>query len=424
MGLVAGWRVTEVPPDALKDGARTVGAGHAASRVRGGLLIAQIAISLVLLVGAGLLAQSVLRLLDQDPGFRREHVLTMELASQGSENDTAAERLGVNAFPLGGGAGDGRFIILSPESERLIDQTIARCGPRLASCGPAAFEPLGALFGDATQTGDAEFRVAGDGYFRAMGIPLIRGRWFDERDAAGAPHVAVISQSLATARWPGRDPIGLRIEFGNMDGVLTPMRIVGIVGDVREYGLDAPPRPTFYGSARQRPDTTATFTVAMHTTENPAAIAARARDIVRQLAPDVPAQFRTIEEVVTRSISERRVLLVLLATVGVYAAVAYAVMLRRQEFGVRMALGAQPGDIRRLVLGYAVRVAAAGLALGIAVALASSRVLASQLYGITPSDPLTYAAVALLLAAIAVTAALMPARRATGVDPLVALRTE
>ena len=456
MGLLAGWRATRrKPADGLREGARSVGASRNTVRLRGALVVAQIAISLVLLVGAGLLTRSVFRLLGEDPGFRTEHLATLELSSPQSDDEAAPDRLarfhdevlarvqglqgvtaagGVNAFPMGGGAGDGRFIILSASTERLVEDSIARCGARLSRCGPEAFEAFGALFGDASQVGDAEFRVASDQYFRAMGIPLLRGRWFDERDAPGRPHAAVISESLAKTRWPGQDPLGLRIEFGNMDGDLTPFTIVGVVGDIRERGLDSPPQPTFYGSARQRPVTTSTFTLAVQSTASPAWLSARTQEIVRQLAPDVVPRFRTIEDVISTSISDRRVLMLLLvsfaacalllAGIGIYGVISYAVAQRTQEIGIRMALGARPADVNRLVLAYGLRFAIAGLTIGIVVALIAARVMVSLLYGITPADPLTYIGVALVLGAIALAAAHIPARRAMRVDPIYALHSE
>jgi putative ABC transport system permease protein len=265
-----------------------------------------------------------------------------------------------------------------------------------------------------------------------MGIPLLRGRWFDGRDVPGAPHAAVISESLAKARWPARDPIGLRIEFGNMDGDLTPFTIVGVVGDIRERGLDSLPRPTFYGDARQRPIGTSTFTIAIQSTADPAWLSARAGEIVRQVAPDVVPRVRTIEQVIASSISDRRVMMILLmsfagcalllAGIGIYGVISYSVARRTQEIGIRMALGATSADVSRLVLAHGLRFAMAGLTFGMALALVSTRVMASLLYGVTPADPLTYTVVSLGLGVIALAATQIPAQRATRVDPIVALR--
>jgi hypothetical protein len=456
MGLLAGWRITRAAgPDDLREGARSAGAAASVTGARGVLVVTQIATSLVLLVGAALLGRTVLRLLDEDPGFRTEHVVTMELTSPRSEDDRAPERLarfhdavierirsmpgvlsagGVNALPLGSEAGDGTFIILSPASQPVIDEIIGRCGARLGRCGPEVFEPLGPLMADKAHAGEAEFRVASDDYFRAMGIPLVRGRAFGPQDDAAAPHVAVVSESLVRTRWPDHDPLGLRIEFGNMDGDLTPLTIVGIVGDVRERGLDAPPRPTLYASARQRPRTATTFTVVMHASAQPGWLMARAREIVHALDPDVPPQFRTIEQVISASMADRTIVMtllagfaaaaLLLAGIGIYGVISYAVAQRTREIGVRLALGAQRRDVTRLVMRQGLRLTLAGIVLGALVAVGASRVLSTLLYGVTAGDPLTYTAVAALLALVAVIAAHVPARRAARVDPVVALRAE
>lgn len=249
----------------------------------------------MLLAGAGLVIRSVHQLLDQDPGFRTEHVVTMELTTPRTEDaNTLSRRVGfydevlarlrslpsvvaaggVNAFPMSGGYSNGRFLILSPAGERWVSDTIRRCGPRpfTSACAPEVSQALGRLFQSQSTTADAEFRVASEDYFRAMGIPLIRGRLFEERDGPHVPHVALISESLAKTRWSGEDPLGIRIQFGNMDGDFTPFTIVGIVGDIRERGLDATPQPTFYGYYRQRrPTVLAAFTIAVHGTAEPVA---------------------------------------------------------------------------------------------------------------------------------------------------------
>jgi putative ABC transport system permease protein len=456
MGLLAGWRITRAAgPDDLREGARSAGAAAGVTGARGVLVVTQVATSLVLLVGAGLLGRTVLRLLDEDPGFRTEHVVTMELTSPRAEDETAPDHLarfhdavierirsmpgvlsvgGVNALPLASEAGDGTFIILSPASQPVIDEIIERCGARLGRCGPEIFEPLGPLMADKAHAGEAEFRVASDDYFRAMGIPLVRGRAFGPQDDAAAPHVAVVSESLVRTRWPDRDPLGLRIEFGNMDGDLTPLAIVGIVGDVRERGLDAPPRPTLYASARQRPRTAATFTVVMHASAQPGWLMARAREIVHALDTDVPPQFRTIEQVISASMADRTLVMtllagfagaaLLLAAIGIYGVISYAVAQRTREIGVRLALGAQRRDVTRLVMRQGLRLTLAGIVLGALVAVGASRVLSTLLYGVTAGDPLTYTGVAALLGLVAAIAAHVPARRAARVDPMVALRSE
>jgi hypothetical protein len=458
MGLAAGLSATRggVDGQSLRSEGRQAGISAGLARTRGALAVVQVATAMVLLVGAGLLGRSVLSLLAQDPGFRTGHLLTMEVTSArpgdedgirqlGSFNDRLLERLaaipgvlaagGVNAFPLSGRFANGRFIVLGGDGERAVQEAIAKCGARLARCGPEVVGRLfGAIGGDMSRTGDAEYRVASAGYFRAAGIPLVRGRLFDDRDHPDAPHAAVISQALAESRWPGQDPIGLRIQFGNMDGDLTPLTIVGVVGDVRERGLDRPASATIYAHARQRPRVAAGFTVVMHTTADPAGLTARARDVVRELNPEVPPRFRTVETIVGTATADRRLVLnliggfagaaLLLAAIGLYGVISYGVAQRTREFGVRLALGARPGDVGRLVLRQGLTLAAIGVGAGLAAAAASSQVLTSLLFGISPADPVSYGLAALVLGLVAAAATQIPARRATRVDPIVALRAE
>jgi predicted permease len=324
---------------------------------------------------------------------------------------------GIDTLPFGGGGSNGRFLIVPPGDHDIETLPFSALVDRLSN--PAA-------------TGDAEFRVASAGYFRAMEIPLQRGRLFDERDGSDAPHVAVISETLARTRWPNQDPIGIRVDYSGEDGDRHPFTIVGIVGDVRERGFAAAPPSMFYADFRQRPLSTFDFTFVLRTAVTPASIVPDARRVIRTIAPDVPPRFRTVEEIVDASIAGRR-LTVLLATVfaasallvavlGMYGVVAFVVAERSGEFGVRMALGAQAADVQWLVLRQGARLILVGLALGLAAAVAGSRLLASQLFGIAALDPATYASVVALLAMCAFVACEVPALRATRVDPAAVLR--
>ena len=420
--------------DALAQSQRTMAAGG--HRVRSGLVVAQVAATLVLLVGAGLLGRSFLRLLSIEPGYRTEGAVVLdvampaartdeELARRRATYDQLLERLraipgvrsvgGVNALPLrGGGYSNGTFIALLHAGEQMD------------------FERFGQLMKDPARAGYAEFRIASEGYFEAMGISLVRGRLFEPGDAPDAPHVAVISEKLAETEWPGEDAIGKSIQFGNMDGDLRPYTVVGIVTDIREATLDAEPRGTFYGYYRQRPRPVGAFNIVMTGPANPASVIPAARRIVQDVAPDVPPRFRMIEEIVTQSVADRRFSLfllgafaasaLLLAVMGVYSVVSVLVAQREHEMGIRVALGAQSGDVASLVLRQGAVLALIGILVGLAAAFGLTRLLEALLYGVSATDPVSFAAVSALLVVVALAASWVPARRATRVDPMSVLR--
>ena len=421
--------------EALAQSQRTM-AGGGGHRVRSGLVVAQVAATLVLLVGAGLLGRSFMRLLAIEPGYRTEDALVLDLAMPpaGSPEelgrrrrtiDDVIERLraipgvrevgGVNSLPLhGGGYSNGTFLVLHDPAE------------------PMDVERFGELMKDPERTGYAEYRIASEGYFAAMDIPLVRGRLFEAGDAPDAPHVAVISEKLAQTEWPGEDAIGKYIQFGNMDGDLRPYRVVGIVGDIRERSLDAEPRATFYGYHRQRPRPLWSFNLVIRGAADPASFVAPARRIVQEVAPEVPPRFRLIEEIVTQSVADRRFSLLLLgvfagsalllAMMGVYSVISVLVAQREQEIGIRVALGAQSRDVAGLVLRQGTALALIGVVVGVAAALALTRLLDALLFGVSATDPLSFAAVSGLLVIVALVASWIPARRAARVDPITVLR--
>ena len=442
LGLVAAWRATTGDVrESLMAAGRSQAQGSTGQRVRESLVVAQVALTLVLLVGAGLLGRSFYTLMSVDPGYRTERTVVLDLNLPSASDSVEARRLvqsydlmldrlrqlpgvrevgAVNALPLAGGGsrGNGTFLIMSSVDEPL--------DPR----------DYGKYLGDKARTGSAEYRLASAGYFRAMGVPLVRGRLFEDRDDAGSPHVAVISQSLAETRWPNEEPIGKVIQFGNMDGILTPFTVVGIVGDVREASLESKPRPTFYGHYKQRPRRISTMNLVVAGSADPAQTAGAAGRVVRELLPDVPPRIRSIETVIAESVADRRFILLLvgvfggaallLATLGVYGVIAFLVAQRQQELAVRVALGAQSGDVLRLVLRQGAVLALIGVAVGGAAAFGLTRVLAGtlegMLYGISRTDPVAFGGVALLLAAVALVASWVPARRAAKVDPMRVLR--
>jgi len=377
-----------------------------------------------------------MKVLEVNPGFRVEKIVAMDVslpwvedpkakASQAIFYSSLIDRLkqipgvrkvgAASNLPLvDGGLPDGMFLLMSQNE---IPKTTDGFAP---------------LLQQKERLGIADFCVASDGYFQVLGIPLIRGRTFDEHDGANSPHVAVISESLARDRWPNQDPIGHTIEFGNMDGDLRLLTIVGIVGDTHEYGLDAPPRPTVYVNLFQRPRAAVTLT--MLSDADTGSVASAARGILQDLNPEIPAKFQTFSQIYSASMGSRRfnVILIgffgitalLLATAGVFGVMAYSVSRRTREIGVRMALGAVSGDVLGMILGQGLRTIIIGVVVGIAGALALTRTVASLLFGVTATDPLTFGAVTLLLVGAGLLACYIPARRATRVDPLVALRYE
>jgi len=284
------------------------------------------------------------------------------------------------------------------------------------------------------KTGDADFRVSSAGYFAAMGVPLVRGRLFDESDGPDAPHAAVISQTMARRFWPNEDPIGRQIQYGNMDGDLHLLHVVGVVGDVRDGGLDAEPRPIVYANYFQRPAGAADFSIVAQAKGDAAALTDAMRREARALNPEMPTKFQTVKEIVSSSLDNRRFSMVmlgvfagaalLLAMVGLYGVVAYITSQRTHEIGIRMALGAQRFDMLRMIFRQSFTLVVTGVVLGIIASFGLTRLLASMLYGVQATDVITYAGVVGLMVAAAALASYIPARRAMKVDPMVALRYE
>jgi len=273
--------------------------------------------------------------------------------------------------------------------------------------------------------------VISDEYFKAMGIPLVRGRLFDESQPADAQNKIIVNEALAGRHWPGEDPIGRRIKVSWDDN--REDEIIGVVGDVRQADLETEARATIYWPYPRSPY--GTMTLAVRTAGGPAAVISSVRTILRELDPNLAlANVQTMDEVVSRSVAQRRLTMVLLAifagsalllaAVGIYGVIAYSVTQRTQEIGIRLALGAQQGDVLRMIVGQAAALAAAGILLGAAGAALLTRLMTDLLFGVQPFDPLTFGAVAAVLAAVALLASYVPGRRATQVDPVVALRAE
>jgi putative ABC transport system permease protein len=404
------------PGEALKEGARAASAGTG-RRALGGLVAAQVALTIVPLLGAGLLLKSFRHLMDQDPGFRRERVLTFYLELPSGKYD----RDGVRSFTaslverlrgMPGVAAAGATTELPMTGTENLEGLVVEGRPKA--------EPGQEVFVD--------YRQVTPGLFATLGIPLRGGRTFEESDGPDNRKVAVVNESLARVHWPGEDPVGRRLNVE--DEWLT---VVGVVGDVRHSGLQSAARGTVYRPHAQAPHRDIFF--AVRALGDPSTLAPAVRAVVRALDPDQPIdRLRTMEQVIIDSVSGRRFNLVLLglfaglalalSAIGVYGLTSYAAGQRLREIGLRLALGATRGDILRLVLGQSLRMTALGAGLGTLVALGAARVLSSLLFGVRATDPATFVAVVGFLLLVAFAASALPGLRATRIDPAVALRDE
>ncbi|HTY84361.1 MAG TPA: ABC transporter permease [Silvibacterium sp.] len=445
LGALTAWRSTSGDlRESLGEAGRGQSGSQTTQRIGRVIVGAQVAITLVLVVGAGLLGRSLLNLLAINPGFRVDNIVTMEVSLPGVDWNDANGKARQEAFfadliqrvqqipgvhnvgaasglPLAGGLPDGMFLLMSPAELKKIPTDL-----------DAMAREFDMLFRQKDRIGNADYCAATSGYFRALGIPLLRGRMFDERDGPGSPHAAVISESLARVRWPGQDPIGHTIEFGNMDGDMRLLTVVGIVGDVHEYGLDVPARPTVYADLLQRPRPD--VTLILSTQADTAMVTSNARRILQELNPELAPRFRTFSQIYSASLGSHRLNLMLigffgfiallLATAGVFGVMAYSVSRRTREIGVRVALGARSRDVLTMILKQGMRMILVGVAVGFVISLLVTRVMASLLFGVAAIDPLTFAVVIPLLVAAALLACYIPAWRATKVDPVVALRYE
>jgi putative ABC transport system permease protein len=418
-GIIPAFQVSRSDAgDTLK---RSVGGTDArGARTRHALVAVEVALSLLLLAGAGLLARTLVNLQRVDVGFAANETLAMEISLPDSRYPTADARI---AF-----------------YRRTIDALRSIPGVRSAAAGSTVpltgndmdigFRVEGRPLRDDDHTNAAYHAVSPD-YFTAMGIPLVRGRGFTDRDDERAPAVLVISETMARTYWPGEDPIGKRATIGY--GNAGPREIIGVVGDVKEAELSEPARPEMYSAFPQTP--WPFFTVVVRTENDPVALAAAVRGVVARLDREQPpGEVETLIHYVRLATAQPRFtamlagafagLATLLAGLGIYGVLAYGVAQRSREIGIRMALGAQASAVRSLVVSQAIGLGAVGLVVGIVAAFAITRVLGSLLFGVSASDPLTFAASCALLLLVVAMAAYLPARRATRVDPMVALRTD
>jgi predicted permease len=424
-GLAPAFSSRHVTHDALKEGGRGGTAGAGSQRLRGALVVAEVALSLTLLVGAGLLIRSFLRLQDVDTGFRPEGVLTMRV-SLPSEKYAKIEQN--RTF----------FRELLAQIRRL---------PGVDAAGGATGLPLSATGWSGTTTVDsqavqpqdaspeADQRPVFPGYFEALAIPLVRGRYFEQRDNETAAPVAIIDETMANAYWPKEDPIGKRIKQGGRQSPQPWRTIVGVVRHVRYRTLESPSRVEFYWPYDQTSFPLGSMSLAIHTSSDPRSLAGVVQRQVQALDPDQPAyRIRTMSELMSESMARRRLSMLLLAVfaglalalaaVGIYGIMSYSVAQRAHEVGIRMALGAGSMDVVRIVLGQSLGLTLAGILVGLLGSLALTNFLSSLLFNIKATDATTFLLVALLLAVVALVASFVPAYRATTVGPVNALRQE
>jgi predicted permease len=410
--------------DRLRSGSRGASRGPAGGRLRATLVVAEVALAITLLAGAGLLLRSFLRLATIDPGFQPSGVTTFSLSlspvrypDENTQAQFAATMLS-RLEQLPGMTSAGISFAL-PLSSAGFGLTFAIAGRREVS-GPD--EPR------------AQIRVATPDYFRTMGIPLLRGRVFTAEDRAGAPMALLISQETARRYWPNENPIGQSLETGWHHGNRAfGGTVVGVVGDVRQFSLAAQPTAHIYAPLAQWP--LDEMSVVMRSSASPATLLTAARDVLRLLDAQLPVyEAHPLDDLVRESIAQRRFYASLLATfaslalvlaaVGIYGVIAYAVQQRRRELGIRIALGASRERVVGMVLQQGMSLTIVGAALGLAGASLLTRVLKGQLFGVSATDPLTFVAVPAILVAVAMIACVVPARRALAVDPASTIRAE
>ena len=423
-GVLPAWRAARLNlNEALKAGSRSSTAGRRSHRTQALLVVSEVCLSLMLLAGSGLLLNSFWKLRSVDPGFRPDHVV---IAS--------------TSFPVPAKG----FDALVPIYRELLDQV--RAIPGVESAAEVKDLPLDSVRRTGhfvienrspfPEAADAGYRIVSPGYLRTMRIPILRGRDLAESDTGQSTPVAVISAEMARTYWAGRDPLGSRVWFDSFAPTRQWLTVVGIAGDVRQNGLTEGVEAMAYVSYPQvqnKPDLLE-GNVVLRTPLDPRSLAAAVRSRVRSVDPEAAVSFQTLDDVVAGSMARQRfqmqvlggfaALALLLAAVGLYGVLSYLVTSTRAEIGVRMALGARPGEVFRMVTERALWLVSAGAALGLLGCLAVRSILATVLFGIGPSDPATLAAATATLLSVALAASWLPARRATRVDPVSALREE
>jgi putative ABC transport system permease protein len=410
--------------ETLKEGGRDAATGGSGKRLRSLLVMSEVAVSLVLLIGAGLLINSFMRLRNVDPGFRADNLLTMKIVLPEPKYAKFQPRA---AF----------YTDLVQRVQSLAGVRSAAVTTNLPLYRQGNSISISIEGRPAPPPGQELIvvtRVISPGYFDTMGIPLLKGRQLTDQDTETSPNVIVISETMARRFWPGEDPVGKRLAAGR---VRTPddwIQVVGVVKDVRQFELTADPKPQMYLSYRQA-GFFAPRDLVVKTDVDPATMASTVRKAVWDIDKDQPvSNIRTMEEILAESIARQRFSMLLLAIfagvalvlagVGIYGVMSYSVAQRTHEIGIRMALGAQTGAVLKLAVGYGMKLVIVGIVVGLIAAFALTRVMATLLFGVTATDPATFTLISLLLIAVAALASYIPARRATKVNPIIALRYE
>jgi putative ABC transport system permease protein len=408
--------------EALKEGGRSSGESRQGNRIRRALVVSEIALALSLLIGVGLLLRSYWRLLEVNPGFRTEGVATVEIDLSGARYAKDPAKVGFVEELL-------RKVAALPG----VKSAAVSDGLPLEGGGEWLFTVVGQTYAPGREP-LAGYRIVSAGYLATMGIPVLEGRGFTDLDTRDSARVLLLNQTLARQLWPGPGgatrAVGQEIQLWGRD---APYRVVGVVADVKRHGLDRDAGREMYFLYDRIPPWY--VNLAVRSAVEPKALASAIRSAVRSVDRELPVtHLRTMEEVVDASVSSRRFqlrmltifggLALVLAAVGIYGVIAYSVTQRAHEIGIRMALGASPTEMWWMVVRQALRLAGIGVTLGAVATLALGRVLSGLLFGVKPTDPLTFGSAALVLVAIAILASYFPARRATKVDPLAALRHE
>ncbi|HEX8362677.1 MAG TPA: ABC transporter permease [Longimicrobium sp.] len=407
---------------ALREGGRSGGPDRRGSATRRVLVVTQVALALMLLTGAGLLIRSFARIQQVDPGFDSRGVVTMNLALPEAKYTSDTARI---AF----------FDALLPRLAALPGVQAAGAASSVPLTGGwnRSFDVEGITVPEGEVGPYGNFRTIYPGFFAALRIPLIRGRAFTDADREGAPRVAIVDQAMAKAYWPGQDAVGKRISLDGTDESPNWVEVVGVVGHTRQDGIDSEGRAQLYVPYRQM--AIPALTLALRGTGDPTQLVSSVRAAVREVDPQQPiSRVRTMDEIVNRNLGPRRFATALLglfaaialalAAVGIYGVMSFDVARRSQEIGVRMALGAEASGVLRLVLGQGLRLTAVGVVIGVIGSLLLTRLINGLLFGVGAMDPVTMVSVVVILVGVAVLASLIPARRATRVDPIVAMRAD